>query len=149
MIESVATIVINKPLTEVFQFVAQVANIPRWVQGAHVVNSSEGSVGNGTIIQQGQVVARVTHVRVNQGFETESTRIPFPTRLLVKHSQGMVQVEPAGQGTQLTLKEQLEPTPLLKPFEHLVAKKAHRDSQAALEQLKQLLEHQTGEASIK
>ena len=51
MIESVATIVINKPLAEVFQFVAHVANIPQWGQGAHVVNSSEGSVGDGTLIQ--------------------------------------------------------------------------------------------------
>lgn len=144
MIESIATIVINKPLAEVFQFVAHIANIPLWGQGARVVKSSEGVVGDGTLIQQRQVVVRVSHVQVNQGFETESTRIPFPTRLLVKHTQGMVQVEPAGQGTQLTLKEQLEPTPLLKPFAHLVAKKAHQDSQAALEQLKQLLEQKTG-----
>jgi hypothetical protein len=52
----------------------------------------------------------------------------------------MVQFEQVGQRTQLTLKEQFEVTLLLKPFEQLLAKKAQQESQAALEQLKKLLE---------
>ncbi len=56
----------------------------------------------------------------------------------------LFQFEPVGQGTQVTLKEQIEPTPLLKPFEHLVAKKAHQVGQALLEQLKTLLEQKQG-----
>jgi len=144
MIKSVATIVINKSPGEVFRFVTHGENFPQWVRGAHVVNLPEGSFGDGTLIQQGQVVVRVSHVQVNQGFETESISIHFPTRFVLKHTHGMVQVEPAGQGTQLTLKEQLEPTPFLKPFEQLLAKKAQQESQAALEQLKTLLEQKKG-----
>jgi hypothetical protein len=56
----------------------------------------------------------------------------------------MVEFEPAGQGTKLTLKEQFELTPFLKPFEHLLAKKAQQESQAALEQLQKLLEQKMG-----
>jgi hypothetical protein len=144
MMESVATIVINTSPTEVFRFVAHVENIPQWVRGAHVVKLSEGSFGEGTLFQQDHEVVRVSHFRVNQGFETESIRVHFPMRLVLKHTHGMLQCEQVGQGTQFTLKEQVEFTPFLKPFEHLLAKKAHQDSQAALEQLKTLLEQKTG-----
>jgi hypothetical protein len=41
-------------------------------------------------------------------------------------------------------KSQVELTPFLKPFEQLLAKKAQQDSQAALEQLKKLLEQKKG-----
>lgn len=138
--ESVATIVINKSSAEVFQFVAHVENFPQWVRGVHVVNLSEGSFGNGTLIQQGQVVVRVSHVQVNQGFETQSMRIHFPTRFVLKRTHGMVQFEQVGQGTQVTLKEQLELTPFMKPFEQLITRKAQQESQVALERLKKLLE---------
>ena len=140
MIESVATIVINKSPREVFQFVAHVENLPQWVSGAHVVNLSEGSFGDGTLFQQDHVVVRVSHVQVNQGFETESSRIHFPTRFVLKHTHGLLQFEQVGQATQFTLKHQVELTPFMKPFEQLLAKKAQQESQAALEQLKKLLE---------
>ncbi len=144
MIEPVATIVINKPPAEVFRFVAHVENTPQWIRGAHVVNLSEGSFGDGTLFQQDHIVVKVSHVQVNQGFETESIRIHFPTRCVLKHTHGRVQIDPVGQGTQLTLKEQLELSPFLKPFEHLLAKKAQQEIQAALEQLKTLLEQKKG-----
>jgi ribosome-associated toxin RatA of RatAB toxin-antitoxin module len=144
MIESVATTVINKSPAEVFQFVAHVENNPQWIRGAHVVDLSEGSFGDGALFQQDHVVVRVSHVQVNQGFETESIRIHFPARFVFKHTQGMVQFEQVGQGTRLTLKEQFELTLFMKPFEQLLAKKAQQESQAALEQLKKLLEQKTG-----
>ena len=144
MIESVATLVINTSPAEVFRFVAHVENLPQWVSGAHVVNLSDGSFGDGTLFQQDHVVVRVSYVQVNQGFETESIRIHFPARFVLKHTHGMVQFKQVGQGTQVTLKEQFELTPFMKPFEQLLAKKAKQESQAALEQLKKLLEHKKG-----
>jgi hypothetical protein len=144
MIESVGTIVINTSPDEVFRFIAHRENFLQWVSagsGTHVVILSQGSFGDGTLIQHTQVVSRVSLVHVNQGFETDTIRIHFPSRLLVKHMHDMFQFEPVEQGTQVTLKEQIEPTPLLKPFEHLVAKRAHQVGQALLEQLKTLLEH--------
>lgn len=140
MIEPVATIVINKPPDEVFRFVTHVENNPQWIRGAHVVNLSEGLFGEGTLFQQDNIVVKVSHFQVDHGFETASSRIHFPTSLVLKHTHGRVQVEPVGPGTQLTLKEQLELRPFLKPFEHLLVKKARQEIQAALEQLKTLLE---------
>ncbi len=148
MVEFVATIVINTTPAEVFRFVADVEKYPQWIHGARTVNLSEGPFGDGTLFQQDHEVVRVSHVHVNHGFETESIRIHFPTRLFLKHTHGLVQVEPVEQGAQLTLTHHVELTPLLKPFAHLLAKKAQQDSQSALAQFKQLLEHQTAEASI-
>jgi hypothetical protein len=147
MIEFVGTIIINTSPDEVFRFIAHREIFLQWVNavsGAHGVTLSEGSFGDGTLIQHSQVVSRVSHMQVNQGFETETIRIHFPGRLLVKHMHDLFQFEPVGQGTQVTLKEQIEPTPLLKPFEHLVAKRAHQVGQALLEQLKTLLEQKQG-----
>ena len=142
MIECVGTIVINKTPDEVFRFITHRENFLQWVRavnGAHGVTLSEGAFGDGTLIQHTQVVSRVSHMHVNQSFETETICIHFPGRLLVKHMHDLFQFEPVGQGTQVTLKEQIEPTPLLKPFEHLVARRARQVGQALLEQLKILL----------
>ena len=147
MIESVGTIVINTSRDEVFRFLAHRENFPQWASvgsGVRVVILSEGSFGDGTLIQHTQVVSRVSHMQVNQGFETDTIRIHFPSRLLVKHMHDLFQFEPVGQGTQVTLKEHIEPTPLLKPFEHLVAKRVRQHTQALLEHLKTRLEHKQG-----
>ncbi len=144
MIEYIVTIVINQPPAKVFRFVAHLENIPQWVHGAHVVTLSEGSLGDGTLFQQNQVVVRVSCVQINQGFETESIRIPFPARFIFKHTHGILRFEPVGQGTQFTMKHQFELTPFLKPFEPLLARKSRQASQAALEQLKTLLEQKAG-----
>ena len=152
MIESVGTIIINTSPDEVFRFIAHRENFPQWASagsGVRVVILSEGAFGDGTLIQHTQVVSRVSHLQVNQGFETDTIRIHFPSRLLVKHMHDLFQLEPVGHGTRVTLKEQIEPTPLLKPFEHLVAKRAHQHTQALLEHLKTLLEHKQGEAPNK
>ena len=152
MIESVGTIVINTSPDEVFGFLAHREHFPQWASegtGVRVVIVSEGSFGDGTLIHHTQVVSKVSHLQVNQGFETDTIRIHFPSRLLVKHMHDLFQFEPVGQGTQVTLKEQIEPTPLLKPFEHLVAKRTYQHTQALLEHLKTLLEHKQGEAPNK
>lgn len=141
MFEHVATLVINTSPEEVFRFVANGEQYPQWAMGAYVVNLSAGSFEDGTLIHhRGQLLVKVSHVQVNQGFETESIRLHFPTSLLVKHTHGVMQFEPVGQGTQVTLKEQVTLRPFLKLFEPLIARKAHHNSQAALEHLKKQLE---------
>ena len=147
MIECVGTIVINRPPDEVFRFLAHRENFPRLASaasGVRVVIASEGPFGDGTLIQHTQVVSRVSHLQVNEGFQTDTIRIHFPSRLLVKHMHDLLQFDAVGQGTQVTLKVQIEPAPLLKPFAHLVAKRAHRHTQALLEYLKTVLEHKRG-----
>ncbi len=147
MIESAGTIVINTSPGEVFGFLAHREHFPQWASegtGVRVMIVSKGSFGDGTLIQHTQVVSRVSHLQVNQGFETDTIRIHFPSSLLVKHLHDLFQFEPVGQGTQVTLTEHIEPTLLLKPFAHLVAKRTHQHTQALLEHLKTLLEQQQG-----
>ena len=143
MIESVGTIVINTTPDVVFQFLTQREHFLQWaraLKGAHAVTLSEGAFGDGTLIQHTQVVSRVSHLHVNQGFETETIRIQFLGRLLIKHMHTQFQFEAVGQGTRVTLKEQIEPTPLLKPFAPLVARRAYQVELAGLEHLKTQIE---------
>jgi hypothetical protein len=142
MIECAATIVINRSPRDVFRFVADVENIPRWVNGARVTKVSEGPVQESTLFRQGQALVRVSRFEADRCFETESVRIYFPARFVVKHSRGFVRCDQTGHATQLTLTHTFELTLLLRPLKHLISRKAQEESQAALEQLRGLLEHE-------
>jgi hypothetical protein len=147
MIEFVATIVIDTSPDEVFQFIANRENYPKWisaVSGAHVAILSQGPFGEGTLIQEGPAVMRVFHVRVNQGFELESVHFAFLARFLLKYGHTLFEFEPAGQGTRVTWTAQIESTPLLRLFDHFLARRAHQSVQRGLEQLKTLLEQKKG-----
>ena len=147
MIEFVATIVIDTSPDEIFRFVANRENYPQWisaVSGAHVAILSQGPFGEGTLIQEGPAVMRVFHVRVNQGFELESVHFNFLSRFLLKYGHTLFQFEPAGRGTRVMWKAQIESTPLLRLFDHFLARRAHQRVQAGLEQLKALLEQKKG-----
>jgi ribosome-associated toxin RatA of RatAB toxin-antitoxin module len=147
MIEFVATIVINISPNEVFRFVTNRENYPRWIRavsGAHVAVLSQGPFGEGTLIQEGPAVMRVFHMQVNQGFELESVHFNFLARFLLKYGHTLFQFEPSGQGTRVTWNAQIESTPLLRIFDHFLARRAHQSVQAGLEQLKTRLEQTKG-----
>lgn len=151
MIEFVGAIVINASPDEVFGFVANIENYPDWisaVSGAHVAILSQGPFGEGTLIREGPAVMRVFHVRVNQSFELESIHFNFLARFLLKHGHTLFQFEPAGQGTRVTWKAQIESTPLVRPFDHILAGRAHKSVQTGLEKLKTLLEQKKGAKSF-
>jgi carbon monoxide dehydrogenase subunit G len=83
-------------------------------------------------------------MRVNQGFELESVHFNFLARFLLKHGHTLFQFELAGEGTQVTWKAQIESTPLLRLFDHFLARRAHQSVQVGLEQLKTRLEQKKG-----
>jgi Polyketide cyclase / dehydrase and lipid transport len=140
MIEVVARSLIARAVGDVFAFVANLDNIPHWVHGAHVQQVSPGPFGEGTLFQEGNVVVQVSHFQVNAGFETESVAIGFPTRLVLRHTHGLLLFEPTGQGTRFTLAHQFELTHLAKPLQALITQRAQRDSQAAVEQVRNVLQ---------
>jgi Polyketide cyclase / dehydrase and lipid transport len=143
MIEFDVTNVINTSPDEVFRFIANSENYPKWisgVSGAHVAVLSQGPFGEGTLIKEGPAVMRVFHVRVNQGFELETVHFDFIARFLLKHGHTLFQFEPVGQGTRVTWKAEIESTPLIRLFDHFLARRAHQSVQVGLEQLKGLLE---------
>ena len=140
MIEVVASVTIARPVGDVFAFVANVDNLAHNVRGAHVRQVTVGTFGEGTLFQGGNVVVRVAHFQVNAGFETESVAIGFPTSLLLRHLHGLLRFEPTGHGTRFTLGHHLKLTRAAQPLHGLIAARAQRDNQAAVERVRTVLE---------
>ncbi len=143
MIDFAASIFINKSPDEVFGFVANRENYPKWVgavSGAHIAILSQGPFGEGTLIQEGPAGMRVFNVQVNRSFELETVRMNFPTRFLLKGGHTVFRFEPAGAGTRVTWHAQIESTIFVRPFDRVLGKRAQRNIQTGLEQLKSRLE---------
>src|SRR5438105_4755611 len=103
MVEDFASVVINKPVHEVFRYVANAENIPSWVKGARVKKLSEGPFGQNTIFQQNWIRLKVTHYQEDRGFEAESITIHFPANLIVRRTHGYLSFESQGEGTRFTV----------------------------------------------
>lgn len=140
MIESVASTVIARPVGEVFAFITDPANLPMWAGRAHVVKLSAGAFGDGTLIQRNGVVMRVYNFAIDGGFEVENTAIRFPASLLMRRAHALLRFETADDGTRFTTTHRFELTPLVRPLQRVLAKRAQRESQAAVERVKHMLE---------
>jgi hypothetical protein len=140
MIEDVVSVVIARPVGDVFAYVADLDHIPAWVAGARVQRVSAGPFGDNTIFQQDRVRVKVSRYRRNTGFETESLAVAFPANLVVRQTHGALSVEAVGEGTRLTLRHRFEVQPYVAPFAGWLARKAHQESQNAVGKVKRLLE---------
>jgi len=140
MIESEASVVVNKRATDIFKFIVDVDNIPIWVNGAHVIKITKGPVGPDYLFREGNVLLVVTDLQVNRRLETESVRVQFPTRLFLSYSHGVMSFEPADHGTKLTFQHQIEVPALVRPFARMVTRKAQKDTETALQRLRSVLE---------
>jgi uncharacterized protein YndB with AHSA1/START domain len=135
------TVMINRPTPEVFAFLADLENIPRWnyaIVETHKV--SQGPVGVGTIYRQVRSVPRRSEERFEvtaydppRRLEIRGRLGPFPSRLSYA-------LDAIPEGTRVTNAVELElrgPGRLLGP----VAVPRVRDAVAAnLQKLKELLE---------
>lgn len=140
MIESVASTVIAKPVGEVFAFIANPENVPAWARGTRMLKLPAGAFGDGTLLRRRGVVMRVDHFAVNDGFETESVAIRPPASLILRHAHAALHFEPTDHGTRFTTVHQFELTLLARPLQRMLANAAQRNSQAAVERVKRLLE---------
>jgi uncharacterized protein YndB with AHSA1/START domain len=137
-------LVINRPIEEVFAFLSNPENLPRWRTSILEVKkiSSEplgvGSVVKGRFTFLGrpfdgnlEIIAREAH----QSYATRMTQGPFPleTRYFL---------QPAEDGTQLTVGVQGEPGGFFKLAEPLVVSMAKRSLESDLHNLKEMLEAQ-------
>ena len=137
-------LVINRPIEEVFAFISNPENQPRWRAGTLEVarNSSEplgvGSVFKGRFTFLGrpfdgnlEIIAHEPHRR----YESRMVEGPFP--LEARYS-----LAPAENGTRLSLVVEGEPGGFFKLAEPLVASLAKRSYEADLNNLKEMLEAQ-------
>jgi uncharacterized membrane protein len=136
------TLTINKPSADVFAFVGNPTNVPKWQEG--VIESrivSSGPIGVGTQIVDKRKVLGLREVEATlevTAFEPNKKYawkiITGPTKV-----QGSVILEPATNGTKVSILIQAEPVGLNLP-EDVMQKQMETQIKGNLERLKKVLE---------
>jgi uncharacterized protein YndB with AHSA1/START domain len=137
-------LVINRPIEEVFAFISNPENQPRWRAATLEITrvSSEplgiGSVFKGRFTFLGRPFEGNLEIIAREPYRSYATRIvegPFPL-------EGRYTLEPTESGTRLTLVIEGEPAGFFKLAEPLVVSLAKRSYEADLHNLKDMLEAQ-------
>jgi uncharacterized protein YndB with AHSA1/START domain len=138
------TIVINRPIEEVFAFLADIDNISRWVSIENVKQTSSGPIGVGSTFSS------TVHLAGQKlDANAEVTAYEPPHTFAFKASSGATQLEskftltPVNDTTQIAALAEGDPGPLGKlagPFLNTLAKK---QLESQLESLKKILEGQS------
>lgn len=145
MINVKESIIINRPVEEVFAFVADQTNAPRWQQGLlEVQRITDGPLGVGTkhtavrkFMGRG-VEATNEYIRYVPNEEITFTGRSGPARFEVSYL-----TEAVAGGTKLTCQMQMEQGGLFGLMDSLVAGSLKRDFESNFRDLKALLEDQT------
>jgi uncharacterized protein YndB with AHSA1/START domain len=134
--------VINRPVEEVFAVVMNPENTPKWNSGSIEGNkTSEGPIGVGTTYRSvrtflGQRIegeTELTEYEPNRSYATKSKSGPVPV-------ESRVTFERVEGGTRVTVTLAGEPGGFFKLAEPLLVKLAKRQFEAALANLKDLME---------
>lgn len=142
MIKFAVTTVINRSVDEVFAFMTDVRNEPKWIPGVlEAEQTSEGPVGVGTTYyelvellgQQVELTFEVTEYEANRKFSARSTVGLFDGSV-------MNTFEAVAGGTQITLVTEGEPTGIFKMFESLIARWVQEQAEGAFANAKRMLE---------
>jgi len=144
MVKVETSVVINRPIGEVFAFVTNPENSPQYESGVHEAKkTSKGPMGVGATWQEvRQFMGRriestneVTAYEPNKKFSFKSTSGPFPV-------EGGYIFEQVEGGTKVTVTGQGETGGFFKLADPLVARMVKRDLETANANLKDLLEAQ-------
>ena len=139
------SVVINRPVQEVFAFIANVENNAQWQSGVlEVRKTSQGPVGVGST---GIEVRRFMGRRMEVTFEVteyeENTKFGFKiTSGPIMPMTGADMFEAAEGGTKLTRVIEAEPGRFFRMAELILARMARRQAEADMANLKDLLEYQ-------
>jgi len=136
------SLVIRRPVEEVFTFVSNYQNSPRWVSGAlEHTKVSAGPIGVGTVIRTtGRTMGvHVEAMRIvtayepyaKYAFKSEYRQVPLTTTFFFEPVQG---------GTRLTIAVEGEPAGLFKAATPLVLGTIRQQFEGDLRRLKSLLE---------
>lgn len=137
-------LIINRPIEEVFEFISNPENLPRWRAGTLEIkrNSSEplgvGSIVKGRFTYLGRPFDGNLEIILHEPHQRYGTRLvegPFPL-------EARYALVPAGSGTLLSLVIEGEPGGFFKLAEPLVVSLAKRSYEADLHNLKEMLEAQ-------
>lgn len=139
MITVQASVMIEKPVAEVFAFVTCLDNLPRWVPGPTARKLTPEPFGEGTLLEQssplGKFVLKVANYQVNKGFQTQSLTAPLSLK-----AQGELVLEAVPEGTRVRLGHHFLLPWWLRPLEPLFARQAQRGSEEVVRALKKVLD---------
>jgi uncharacterized membrane protein len=139
-----ASVVIGRPIEEVFTYVVDAATWPKWQEGLlEAEQTSEGPVGSGTTF-------RGTNQMMGQKMEWTSEVTEFETNKKVGHRiisgpmsvQQALTFEAADGGTKFSLVAEGETGGFFKMAEPLVNRMMKKQLEANLARLKEILESQ-------
>ena len=141
-------LVIERPVEEVFDFVADERNEPRFnLRMARAEKVSPGPIGIGTRFEADmKAMGRLTRMAVEfTGFERPH-RLASTTRLSWMDVHGNLTFDPVPEGTRMRWLWELRPRGLRRPAEPLIGRMGQRQEQETWTNLKRLLEAQGGAA---
>jgi len=142
MVEVEASIVIKRPVEEVFEFLANAANSSQWQSGVlESEQTSEGAVGVGTtsrsvstfLGKRLESVNEITEYEPNMKVASKSTSGTIPI-------EGSYTFESVEGGTKVVLRGQGDVSGVFKLAEPLVARAAQRQFEGNFATLKDILE---------
>jgi uncharacterized membrane protein len=142
MIKVENSVIINRPISEVFEFVSNIENLPQWAGPVlEAKQTSDGAVGVGaTQTQVAQFLGRkietsqeVTEYEPNKKFSTKTTSGPLPMEIHYI-------LEPAAEGTKVTLEGNVDAGGFFKVAEPLVARMLKTQTESDAANLNDLLE---------
>ena len=131
---------IERPPEEVFEYVTDVANLPRWQSGVQEARVDGEMREGATVRERRRLLGRelTTTLEVSEydpgrrfSLRAQSGPLPFE----VQHS-----FEPSGQGTRLVFHGKAKPPGLLRLTQGVLKQMAEREFRSYFKQLKRVLE---------
>jgi uncharacterized protein YndB with AHSA1/START domain len=142
MINIEKSVVINRPVEEVFAFVTDGSKAPSWQEGLEAVEGRADVIGSQytevrkLLGREMRSLMEVTAFEWNKGWSARVLKGPVPYEVSVR-------VEPQDGGTRLTTRVDGEPTGFFKVAEGMVKSQLEKSMEGNNQRLKQIMEGQT------
>jgi uncharacterized membrane protein len=151
MLQVEHSVVIDKPVEQVWNFLTDFQNTPKWDIGVlETRQTSEGPGGLGTTFQNigpflGRKSVREYRVTEYEPNKKVTVKLITPARF-IQQAEVSYTFEPVENGTKLTFTGGIEFGDLFKLIQPILLQRAKRDGQGDLDNLKHLIEAQTDAA---
>lgn len=144
-------IVINRPVEEVFDFVADERNEPRYnAQMLHAEQMSSGPIGVGTRFQaESKTMGRPVAMTIEFTAYERPRRLTSQTHLSTMDIQGTLTFDPVSDGTRMRWSWELRPRGALRLMTPLISWSGQRQERAIWTSMKRYLEAQAPRGDAK
>ena len=145
MLRIVVSVVINRPLQEVWDFFTDLRNSPRWTRsGSELRQTSDGALGLGATIESRRRVLGRFEIKSQAILVTEyepKRALSYAAKIpLLRGVGARLTFEPAEEGTRLTRSTEVELRPALTWLQPILARVLRSAQETELANLKRLIE---------